>query len=168
MKKYTAIILLMTGIGWACMAQSLDRQVISSTGDFSSSGNLQLSSTVGEIATETHISGSVTLTQGFQQPDSKGNVGIEDLEISLNYSVFPNPTAGKLHLHLTSENPVHFSIQLTDMSGRQTGIGVQDLHVMGTVKEELDLSSLANGQYVLLLIDATHQIQKALHIMKIE
>jgi len=51
-----------------CIAQSIDRDVISSAGDHFQGPNSSLSWTLGEIATETLTDGNIILTQGFQQP----------------------------------------------------------------------------------------------------
>jgi len=167
MKTYISFFILIA-VGISCMAQSLERQVISTTGNFSTAGNLQLSSTVGELAVETLISGSLTLTQGFQQPDNNGNVGLEDLGIELTYNIYPNPTADKLFINLESKTALRLSLKIRDMQGRETGIEISELKVTGTTKESLDLSPLASGQYLLQLLDAEHQLQKTFKIVKIE
>jgi len=51
-----------------CFAQTLERQVISSSGGEYSNINLNLNFTVGEAVTETFGNTSLILTQGFQQP----------------------------------------------------------------------------------------------------
>lgn len=50
------------------IAQSIDREVISSSGDYFEGPNSSVSWTLGEIATETLTDGNYILTQGFQQP----------------------------------------------------------------------------------------------------
>ena len=49
-------------------AQSIDREVISTSGDYFEGPNSSVSWTLGEIATETLTDGNIILTQGFQQP----------------------------------------------------------------------------------------------------
>ena len=50
-------------------AQSIERQVIAASGNFDTTANLQVSWTLGETVIETFSNSSITLTQGFQQPD---------------------------------------------------------------------------------------------------
>ena len=50
-----------------CTAQSIERDVVASSGDYFEGTNISLSWTLGEIATETYSSGNIILTQGFQQ-----------------------------------------------------------------------------------------------------
>jgi hypothetical protein len=51
-----------------CSAQSIEREVVASSGDYFEGAGISLSWTLGEIATETYTSGNTILTQGFQQP----------------------------------------------------------------------------------------------------
>jgi hypothetical protein len=55
-------------ISIAVTAQSVSPEVTTSAGDYYNNGNISLSWTLGEIATETFSNGGVILTQGFQQP----------------------------------------------------------------------------------------------------
>ncbi len=51
-----------------CQSQTIDRQVVSSSGDYFEGPNSSISRTLGEIATETLTNGNFIITQGFQQP----------------------------------------------------------------------------------------------------
>ena len=69
MKSFTVILaMLLSGIT-ACFSQSIERDVVASSGDYFEGAGISLSWTLGEIATETYISGNTILTQGLQQPD---------------------------------------------------------------------------------------------------
>ena len=50
------------------LSQQLTPTVLSSAGDVQTNGNVSLSWTLGEVATETYDNGNIILTQGFQQP----------------------------------------------------------------------------------------------------
>ncbi len=50
-----------------CYSQSIERDVVASSGDYFEGTNVSLSWTLGEIATETYSAGNIILTQGFQQ-----------------------------------------------------------------------------------------------------
>lgn len=68
MKIQILLIVLIVGT-IICTAQSIERDVIASSGDYFEGDNISLSWTLGEISTETYSNGSNILTQGFQQPD---------------------------------------------------------------------------------------------------
>ena len=51
-----------------CHAQTIDRDVVASSGDYFEGPNSSISWILGEIATETLTDGNFILTQGFHQP----------------------------------------------------------------------------------------------------
>ncbi len=75
MKKLTTILAALV-ISIAITAQSVSPEVTTSAGDYYYNGNISLSWSLGEIATETYSNGNVILTQGFQQPVSVTIQGI--------------------------------------------------------------------------------------------
>ncbi len=165
MKKH--IIILVTNL-LLCLimnAQSLERQVISTTGNYSTATDIQLSSTVGELMIETFISGSVIFTQGFQQADDN-IVAVSGPVIVLDYKIYPNPTKDRIFLNLSSDKQLNLSLRLVDMTGRSTGIGVEDIQVNGYIEQELDLSPLTAGTYLLQILDVQNQIRKTVKVVK--
>ena len=83
-------------------AQSLERQVIGASGDFSTASWGSLSSTTGEAMTIKLSSTSLILTQGFQQPQTFG-VGIKDYSKGIDeIQIFPNPAEDKINIHIRS------------------------------------------------------------------
>lgn len=52
-----------------CAAQSIERDVVASSGDYFEGADISLSWTLGEVATDTYMNGNTIVTQGFQQPD---------------------------------------------------------------------------------------------------
>ena len=65
-------------------AQSIERDVVASSGDYFENANGSLSWTLGELATETYISGNAILTQGFQQPGDMLQGFALDLKVLLD------------------------------------------------------------------------------------
>ncbi|MCB2219858.1 MAG: hypothetical protein KQI35_05625 [Bacteroidetes bacterium] len=68
MKTQIFTIVFLVG-AMLCSAQSIERSVVASAGDYFEGAGVSMSWTLGEIATETFTSGNVILTQGFQQPN---------------------------------------------------------------------------------------------------
>ncbi|MCB0807326.1 MAG: hypothetical protein KDC05_16140 [Bacteroidales bacterium] len=79
MKKsiFIGILVLIINIPVILFSQQISPSVISSAGEEYSNGNISLSWTLGELATETLSNGNNTLTQGFQQPFYMAIVGID-------------------------------------------------------------------------------------------
>ncbi len=141
------------GIGVASQAQSLERQVIGSAGGYEVENGYSLSFTIGEPVVETAITGSVVLTQGFQQPDDV-EVGINDLvKVKMDYLIFPNPTMDNLTVQLSADQVVEVNISLRDMLGRQIDQLDRKVLVDGVVQQQYDLTHLAAANYMLVLTD---------------
>jgi hypothetical protein len=153
MKKLSALVIAMLGMGIASQAQSLERQVIGSAGGYEEEAGYSLSFTVGEPVVETAISGSLVLTQGFQQPDDI-RVGINDVvKVNMDYLIFPNPTIDKLTVQLTADHAMEVTISLHDMLGRKFDQLDRKVLVDGVTQQQYDLSSLAAANYMLVLTD---------------
>lgn len=147
-------------------AQSLERQVIGSAGGYDVAGGVSLSFTVGEPVVETAISGSVVLTQGFQQPDDLGTGIKENVKITLDYTVYPNPTENLIFIELTTQEPAKVHLALYDMVGQEIdGLGMESL-VNGTSREQMDLSELAAANYVLVMSDEAGNVLQSFKINK--
>lgn len=149
-------------------AQSLERQVIASTGGYSEANGVSLSFTVGEPVIETAVSGSVVLTQGFQQPDDI-TTGINDKpSVTVNYTVFPNPTANTITIDLQSDKNVEVELALYDLGGQRISMLDRKTRVEGTAQEEMDLTNLAAAQYILVLSDVNGKPLKNFKVQKID
>jgi len=167
LKNICFFCLLVSG-GWLHAQITLDRQVISSTGQLATVGNITVSSSVGETVVETVMSGSLTLTQGFQQPESSEATSIQFGEaIKLDYTIAPNPTRDEIRVRISAPRPVVLRIRLLDMRGRELSIAESTLRVEGTASKTIDLSSLAEGIYQLVLIQDTGEILKAFRVQKV-
>lgn len=146
---------------------SLERQVIGATGNYSTAGTISLSATVGEPVVTTAVSGTLTLTQGFQQAETSFSDGVDDLHQWLvDYSLYPNPTQDQLILELTTEVPMQLDLEVYDVLGRSVGISVEDWQVKGVEKITLSLQDLASGAYFLVLKDQTGEIVKSFKLEK--
>ena len=168
MKTITCLLAVLLSSFVVYAQPSLERQVIGATGNFSTAGNISLSSTVGETVVRTAISGSLVLTQGFQQPDGGASVGINDpLSLLVHYTVARNPTSEIMHVTLSTDKPLQVGLVVFDMRGRQVPVPEQQLLVNGTEETDLDLRALADGIYQLALKDESGAIFKSFKIQKV-
>lgn len=94
-------------------AQSIERQVIASGGG-SFSGSMLVDWTIGETVVATATTGSVILTQGFQQPPSASlNTKSPD---AAGIKAWPNPSPGMVTL-AWEQMPGDAAIQLYNATG---------------------------------------------------
>lgn len=138
-------------------AQSLTPEVVASSGESFTSSTIYLDWTLGELVTET-FSGNVELTQGFHQPTITPT-SIDDLASSLGtIKVYPNPTSGNLFIE--REKRGDLQLMLWDMKGSV----VMQVN-MSDVMQELDLSQLTEGIYILRMSDG-QTVSKSIKIKK--
>jgi hypothetical protein len=83
-------------------------------------------------------------------------------EISASVSLVPNPTSGKLTLQLTEALKTGTVMWVFDANGRE----VYSANANGSMSQELDLSHLANGLYVLQTVVNEMVITKRIAIQK--
>lgn len=129
-------------------AQSIERSVIASAGASQSASGVKLNSTVGEAITQTKTTGSVILNQGFQQGDILP-VGLEENQIKIDYSFYPNPTSDFINIELTSEKSGEANLQILSIEGKIIQTETFQLIQSQTIYKQFDLSSLTNGMYLI-------------------
>jgi len=95
----------------------LYREVVSSAGGDAFVGNKHFEYTLGEPFIETIEYGDKQLTQGFHQPETY-TVGVSEIEEASGLKVFPNPTAGALHLEFSSPKGKTFQLQVFNAAGQ--------------------------------------------------
>lgn len=100
-------------------------------------------------ATVTYETGCQVVASGIQYikaPEAPVVVGEEDVE-ALGFVLFPNPTASKVNLAFGDAFKGDITLTLTDAIGRT----IQVVKVKATQNATIDLSSVANGSYMLTI-----------------
>jgi hypothetical protein len=134
------------------LGQSIERQVIGTTGSYSTGPSGSLSSTVGEVVISTGTSPAVRITQGFQQPEASGTTSIGKGPLSVTVQAFPNPSQDALTIHLTGGDRLSaLGLRVIAMNGQLVRRVEAIPLVSGNATYHLDVSSLAAGQYLLTL-----------------
>jgi uncharacterized protein YidB (DUF937 family) len=136
MKKVLALLLGSIALG--SISQTLSPIVVSSAGGYSTGTTVNLSWTLGELATETLINGTLILTQGFQQP-------VEGVTISINLDLLvflEGPYSGlEMGTSLNTEGVIPLSQPYNtapwNYSGTESVISVPNVNVTDWVLVEL-------------------------------
>ncbi len=161
MKQAYLTLSMLAVFGSCAFAQSIEPQVIGSTGDHYTSAGAQLSFTAGEVMIETVTATNSIITQGFHQPESSG-VGISENTGKIQMNVFPNPTFDQVTIAL-KQHDQNFNVALFDAQGK---LVIQDQILKNTNNQTMDMSRLAAGTYILRVTShdtkhaATFNIQK--------
>lgn len=145
-RKVSTAIFLVIGMAGLVHAQSIDQQVIGSSGREVKQGSIQLSFTVGEVAVADANSDTLYLTQGYQQAflDESSPIRVDDLLFDL--VVFPNPFSDVVTLRSAGQTPAEpIRLTWTDISGRV--MLEQVVQLLSGTDHQLDLRSLPAGSY---------------------
>ena len=147
--------------------QTIERQLFSNAAINYTGADFNLTSSIGETVISTESSGSIVLTQGFQQPDSTSiTVGNKNMNVTLKYRLYPNPTANISWLDINVDRPTSITINIYDLQGKEI-FESKSISVNNNHTEKLDLSQLVNAQYI-LNIEAFGKKVKTINIQKID
>jgi hypothetical protein len=166
MRLFNLIALLAVFSPLFTTAQSIDRWVIGANGTSGTAGAYALDFTVGEVAVETVEQGTLTLNQGFHQTKLEGAVGIEPTGITVDYTLYPNPTSGQVILDLNSEEEVNLLIELVDALGKSTSLKPRAVDFHGNTTVQFDLTRLAAGHYFVVISDLNSNDLKSLRVIR--
>jgi hypothetical protein len=139
-------------MGTAALAQQvqLAPAVVTPAGGHGQVGRFRFSYTLGQPVIETRQVGSLTLTQGFQQPEYRTLVARETQpEPTAPAAVWPNPANGQVWLRLPSVPAGAVGLGLYDATGKLVHRWARDTDTPGTLQTQLDLPPLAAGLYSL-------------------
>jgi len=120
-------------------AQDTLQYVIGNAGEDFQSENIQVSWTIGEVATETLVTSTHTITQGFHQGNFLVDRINEDLAKDFSIKVYPNPVNDLLLIETDAQNK---EFRVVDIDGRirLNGIILSEL-------QQVDLTGLPAGTY---------------------
>lgn len=137
-------------------AQSISPAIINSTGGSANAGSLIIDWNVGESIITTQVNGSI-VTNGQLQPFD-GIISVEELNLSWNVSVYPNPT--REEFIISSPSSGIYEALLYDLAGKF----ISKQLLMNTTR--IDARSLANGSYYLQVRNTASQEFKTITLIK--
>lgn len=157
------IITFFSAIGFSVLFIHIvnGQQVITSTGGTTQNGNGTLSYSLGELVTETHVTGKIAVTQGFHQTEITVIPVNEIPELEYSMVVFPNPAHDYVVVKIENGDPQNISYFIYAMNGTT----IQNGSITGS-HTELNFSSFAEGTYLLELCQDGEKI-KTVQIVKI-
>lgn len=154
------ILLFYCFFSTSIFSQSTSPEIIGSSGEFYKNGSSQIQFTVGEVVVETFNNSSNYLTQGFHQTNLKIE-SIEDNDISIDMSLYPNPSIDEITLFISNTNE-EFSIIIYDALGKQ----IYTTNIIGRIEKRINISKYSSGMYLLHLTNNTNRTIKTYKIQK--
>jgi len=139
------------------MAQSIERQVVSSSGATLTQGGFTLDFTLGEMMTTTLEQGD-ELCQGFQQVWAVVTA-IGDWPAEMDIKVYPNPVIDILHVEVAANT----NFQLIDLEGH-----VLMNQSIEAGEETLNVNGLSAGTYFIRFLDVVNRKERTFKMIKLE
>ncbi len=140
-------------------AQMISHEVIAVGGDYAVNGEYNISSTFGEIVTETFFFSDHFLTQGFQQPSVAIDPGSIEKKGGIAVNAYPNPVLDYLTISIVlpvqnggKEVIRDYRLDIRNLTGNLVlSRKVTDLPSTENL-EEFDFTSYSPGIYVVRVI----------------
>jgi hypothetical protein len=155
MKKTVTLLLCFT-LGVLQAQQS----VLTSGGNATGSGG-NASYSIGQMAYNTISGSNGSLAQGVQQAfEISAVLGVENHQIDLSYTVFPNPTTEVITLKINNFDQNNLSFQLYDIQGR-----ILYHKKISSDSTQIPTQSLAPATYFLKVMQE-NQVVKLFKIIK--
>ena len=142
----------------------LSPTVIASAGNYSESGDISLSWTLGEIAVSTLSGGDIVLTQGFQQAYLVGT-GFDLDPISWQIIAYPNPVSSELKIQFDVLEVSNFLIEIQDVTGRILSLEQYKEVFPGDVIQ-VEMNSYKSGVYFFRVSSTDRKQVRVLSIRK--
>ncbi len=159
MKKYLIFIL---GINFCFSnAQNLEPQVISTAGENYFTESMNLSWTIGEGIITTMDNEDILLSQGFHQLFDNNQTDENNFTSSFKY--FPNPALKVLNIEVELKgNNERYYVNIVSSEGKQI-----ILKQYNTTKNEIDISELSAGLYMIIIRNNSGKIINSGKLQKI-
>jgi len=151
-------IRLLCSLSLSCLSAAIaqGQGTIPATGGTATGSGGSVTYTVGQIADSVITGTNGFIIQGVQQPYEISTVtAVEDTDdITLGYSVYPNPTEGIIRLVIKSFNEGDFRFQLYNLNGTV----LQDKEVTDE-ETEISMESHKSAVYFLRVIRDNNEVK---------
>jgi len=149
--KITIIIALITIVS---SAQTIKKSSVDSGGASTSSGNIQLIYTIGEVNIQESGAGTVQVSEGFISPEIFSTLNIDNPnENTFELSIYPNPADTYINVETVATVE---TVNLYNMLGEKV--------LETTSPTAIDISQLAKGTYILQVVTDKKTINKQIII----
>jgi Secretion system C-terminal sorting domain len=157
-------ILIMFFILVQVHSQSISKQVIGSTGESIANGTYTINFTAGESIVGI-IQNGETIHQGFWSGLFNDNtLSVTTLTDFVDQiKLYPNPVINYLNIRFKKNESVNYQLLLSDINGKQvikTSLNSQNTN------NQLDISRLSNGIYVLSISSTETNYKNSFKIVK--
>lgn len=130
------------------------QNTITSGGEATGSGG-SATFTIGQIDYSTATGSGGTLTEGLQQPYEIMVIsGIEETDINLSLSVYPNPATDFVVLSVEHSNLQNMTYLLYDLQGK-----IIEKQKLNSSQTSISMVELANGVYFIKVLNKNAEVK---------
>jgi hypothetical protein len=159
MKTLFTITILIFSISTA-FTQSINKQIIASSGNTTSNTTHQLTATIGEPIIGLK-SNTVSINQGFLAAAIiTTTLSVEELITDSSIKIYPNPIVDLVHIDIAN-NTGSVTATLYSITGKQVAF-----QKINTTRQTMNLNHLANGMYLMQLYFKETNTIKSFKIIK--
>jgi len=159
--NYKWIILLNVLVWGLCSFSPLFSQVaVNTSGGGSKTIDGSIEYSIGNVFYTSVTTNTGSITEGVQHTYDITTVGIQEQDLNISLSVFPNPTTDLLNL-ATCFNTKGFSFQIIDLLGNQ--LEIQPIESNQTI---IRMLSYDTGTYILNILSDDNKVLQSFKIIK--
>ena len=137
------------------------QEAATASGGDASGGGGTVAYSIGQVSYSYVTGTNGNVSEGVEQPYEIFSVGIEESEIDIQLSVFPNPTAESLTLQISDYNNEKLSYQLYDMQGKLLNNGQ-----VTAQQTQINTSSLPSATYFINVVNQQNKKVQSFKIIK--
>lgn len=156
MKQLISLIL----IAFTITSIQAQQTTASAGGDASGIGGTG-SYSIGQVIYTTNASPTGSVAQGVQHAFEIFTVSINETELNISLTAFPNPTTENLTLQISDYNNEKLSYQLLDMQGKQISKGQ-----VTTQQTQINMSGLPSASYFIFVENQENKKIQSFKIIK--
>jgi hypothetical protein len=157
--KSRPILLLVTGLLWAGLAQAQE-SANASGGDATGSGGT-VAYSIGQVVYTTNTGSSGSVAQGVQHAYEIFSVGIKETTLNISLTAFPNPTTENLTLQISDYNNEKLAFQLYDLQGKLLTSGL-----VTAQQTQINTASLPAATYFINVVNQENKKVQSFKIIK--
>jgi hypothetical protein len=143
------------------ISQTVSPELITASGDYFKSEQMELVWSIGEIMVETYSNTDNFLTQGFHQTNYEVITKVDNISgIDFKISVFPNPTSDLINLQIKGEIKQSMTYKVVDLQGK---ILLEESN--WTTDQQVNISQFSQNMY---LLEVSTKDGKKVSVFKIQ
>ena len=160
MKQKWKVLFNVLLLGLCSFTPLFSQVALNASGGGSNTIDGSIEYSIGNVFYTSVTTNEGSLTEGVQHTYEITNVGIQEQDLNISLSVFPNPTTDVLNL-ATCFNTKGFSFELIDLLGNQLEIQLIESNL-----SIIKMLSYNTGTYILNILSEDNKVLQSFKIIK--